>query len=374
MKALVINKKDLKHNIDVIKELSKKSKEFDTNVEFKIIGVVKGNGYGLGLIEYSKFLIDNGINILAVSTVEEAIKIRSAGIKEKVIMLSSTCIEKEIELLIENDIILTIGSEMSAIKVDEISKKLNITTKVNLKIDTGFGRYGFLYNNIEKTIEILKKLHNIDIVTTFSHFSMSFAKKDKWTKIQFDRFVNTVSILQENKIKTGFLHICNSSAFLKFDNMYLNSARIGSAFLGRIIVPNTFGLKRIGVMRTNISEIKILPKGFNIGYSNTFKTKRRTKVAIIPVGYSDGFNVRISHDNYRIRDKIRYLYNDVKDLFKNKELKVTINDKKYTVMGKIGMYHIVIDITDNDEIKINDEVYLDINPLYVDSSIRREYI
>ena len=68
------------------------------------------------------------------------------------------------------------------------------------------------------------------------------------------------------------------------------------------------------------------------------------------------------------------MYNDVKDLFKNKELKVTINDKKYTVMGKIGMYHIVIDITDNDEIKINDEVYLDINPLYVDSSIRREYI
>ena len=374
MKALIINKKDLKHNIDIIKDLSKEGKEYNEDIEFQIIGIVKGNGYGLGLVEFSKFLIDNGIKILGVSTVEEAVKLREAGIKETIIMLSSTCIDKEIELLIENNIILTIGSELSAIKIDEISKRLDVTSKVNLKIDTGFGRYGFVYNDLENAVATLKKLTNVEIVTTFSHFSMSFAKKDKWTKIQFNRFVNAVSYLQENKIKTGFLHICNSSAFLRFNNMYLNAARVGSAFLGRIIVQNELGLKKIGIMKTNISEIKILPKGFNIGYSNTFKTKKRTKVAIIPVGYSDGFNVRNSHDSYRIRDKIRYLYNDVKDFFKNKQLKVIINDKKYTVMGKIGMYHIAIDITNNDEININDEVYLDINPLYVDSSVRREYI
>ena len=374
MKALIINKKDLKHNIDIIKDLSKEGKEYNEDIEFQIIGIVKGNGYGLGLVEFSKFLIDNGIKILGVSTVEEAVKLREAGIKETIIMLSSTCIDKEIELLIENNIILTIGSELSAIKIDEISKRLDVTSKVNLKIDTGFGRYGFVYNDLENAVTTLKKLTNVEIVTTFSHFSMSFAKKDKWTKIQFNRFVNAVSYLQENKIKTGFLHICNSSAFLRFNNMYLNAARVGSAFLGRIIVQNELGLKKIGIMKTNISEIKILPKGFNIGYSNTFKTKKRTKVAIIPVGYSDGFNVRNSHDSYRIRDKIRYLYNDVKDFFKNKQLKVIINDKKYTVMGKIGMYHIAIDITNNDEININDEVYLDINPLYVDSSVRREYI
>ncbi len=374
MKALIINKKDLKHNIDIIKDLSKEGKEYNEDIEFQIIGIVKGNGYGLGLVEFSKFLIDNGIKILGVSTVEEAVKLREAGIKETIIMLSSTCIDKEIELLIENNIILTIGSELSAIKIDEISKRLDVTSKVNLKIDTGFGRYGFVYNDLENAVTTLKKLTNVEIVTTFSHFSMSFAKKDKWTKIQFNRFVNAVSYLQENKIKTGFLHICNSSAFLRFNNMYLNAARVGSAFLGRIIVQNELGLKKIGIMKTNISEIKILPKGFNIGYSNTFKTKRRTKVAIIPVGYSDGFNVRNCHDSYRIRDKIRYLYNDVKDFFKNKQLKVIINDKKYTVMGKIGMYHIAIDITNNDEININDEVYLDINPLYVDSSVRREYI
>ena len=156
--------------------------------------------------------------------------------------------------------------------------------------------------------------------------------------------------------------------------MHLNAVRIGSAFLGRIIISNTVGLKKIGTLRTTITEIKKLPKGYNVGYSNTFKTKKDTTVAIIPVGYFDGYNVKNYPDVYRFIDKIRYLYNDVKNLFKDKKLKVTIGDKKYRVMGKIGMYHMAIDITSDENIKINEKIDLDINPLYVDSSIRREYV
>ena len=101
MKTLLINRADLKHNINIIKEKAKQT-------ETKIIAVVKGNGYGIGLVEYSKFLIDNGIQMLAVATTEDAIKLRQADIKEDILMMSSTCIEKEIKLLIENNIILTI--------------------------------------------------------------------------------------------------------------------------------------------------------------------------------------------------------------------------------------------------------------------------
>ena len=329
---------------------------------------------GFGLVEYSKFLIDNGIEMLAVATTEDAIALREAGIKEDILMMSSTCIKEDVELLIQNNIILTVGS-IEAIKLaDELARKYNITIRAHLKIDTGFGRYGFVYSRLEETVAVLREITNIKIEGTFSHFSQAYAKNEKWTNLQFDRFIAATSYLQNHKIETGMLHICNSSAFLRYDNMHLNAVRIGSAFLGRIVVPNTVGLKRIGKFRTQISEIKVLPKGYNIGYSNAFKTKKRTKVAIVPVGYFDGYNVRNYPDSYRFIDKLRYLYNDVKNIFKDKKLKITIGNKKYRLVGKIGMYHMAIDITGSENIKTNDNIELVINPLYVDSSIRREYI
>ena len=367
MKVLEINKEDLKTNIDKIKEQAK-------TTETKIIAVVKGNGYGLGIVDYSKFLLENGIEMLAVSTVEEAIKLREAGIKEDILMMSSTCIAEDIKQLIENNIIITLGSEMSIKIADEIAKNLNIEVRAHLKIDTGFGRYGYIYNNLGKLVNTLKETTNIKIEGTFSHFSQSYAKNEKWTKIQFARFVAAVSYLENNKIEPGIVHICNSSAFLRYPNMHLNAVRIGSAFLGRIAVPNVISLKRIGRLKSQISEVKVLPKGYNIGYSNAFKTKKTTRIAIVPVGYYDGYNVRKHNDSYRTIDKLRYIHTAIKDLFKDKKLKIRIDNKKYRLLGKIGMYHMVIDITGNDKIKIGDEIYLDINPLYLDSSVRREFV
>ena len=372
MKSLVINKEDVKHNIKVIKKIVEETGRNDDHKPLRIIAVVKGNGYGLGLLEYSKFLIDNGINFLAVSTVEEAIRLRKKEEKVNILMLSSTSIEKELELLAENDIILSIGSKEAGEVAEKIAKKLDKKLKVHLKIDTGFGRYGFCYDQKEEILQSISKWEHLQIEGTFSHCSLAFYEKDKFSAQQFDRFISCIEYLKENKIETGMLHFCNSSAFLKYPGMRLNAVRVGSAFLGRLSIPNEYDLKKIGFLKSNVAEIKTLPKGHNIGYSNSYTTTKETKIAIIPVGYADGFNVGVQRDMFRKRDKLRYIVRDIKDALKKQSLFVEINGEKCKVLGRLGMYNVTVDITGKN-VNINDEVKLNINPIFVDSSIKREY-
>ena len=131
-------------------------------------------------------------------------------------------------------------------------------------------------------------------------------------------------------------------------------------------------------MKSQVAEIKNMKKGNNIGYSNAYTLKKNSKIAIIPVGYADGFNVRDDRDMFRKLDRLRYIVRDFKDSFKDKSLYVNIknNQGKYEkckIIGRLGMYHVSADITGKD-ILIGANVKFDVNPIFVDSSIRREYI
>ena len=371
MSTLVVNKEDLRHNIEQIKKHIEKSGKDDRGNQVKIIAVVKANGYGLGIVEYTKFLIDQGISFFAVSTVEEALKLREAGIKQEILMLSSTAIEEDVRKLVKNKIIITIGSKQDITVAEKIGKEENKKVRAHLKIDTGFGRYGFIYNRRDEMIEVLKNMKGIMIEGTFTHSSVSFFD-EKYTKLQFKRFIDVIEVLKMNEIETGMLHVCNSSAFLKYSNMHLNAVRIGSAFLGRLPFQNNIGLKKIAHLESTVSEIKELPKGCNIGYSNAYKTKHKTKVAIIPCGYMEGMNVTNNRDMFRTIDKLRYVVRDMKDFFKKQAIYVQINSKTCKVLGRIGTYHITCDIT-NKEAKIGDKVEIFINPKFVNSDVRREY-
>lgn len=367
MKALVVERKNLKHNLKIIKEIINKDEK-----KTRIIAVIKGNGYGLGLVEYAQFLIDNGIDFLAVATTEEAIILRENGITKDILMMSSTTVERDIELLIQNKIILTVGSKEAGDVIEKIAKKLDKKIKMHLKIDTGFGRYGFIYNKKEEMVDIIKSWKNIQIDGVFSHFSIAFYGNGKESKEQFNRYMQCVDTLKNNNINTGMLHICNSSAFLRFNDMHLDAVRIGSALLGRLSIPNTWGFKKVGYLKSNVTEIKVLPAGYNIGYSNSYTTTKETKIAIIPCGYADGINVKVDRDMFRTVDKLRYIVRDIKDALKSKKLYVNINGEQCEILGRIGMFHVCANITGK-VIKINDEAKFEINPMFVDSNITRDY-
>ena len=154
--------------------------------------------------------------------------------------------------------------------------------------------------------------------------------------------------------------------------MHLNAVRLGSAFTGLIAFNNSLGLRKIGYLKSNVTEIKELPEKFNVGYSNIYETKNKTKVAIVPCGYMSGVNLEVGKDMLRTIDKIRYLVGSIKALFKKQALYVNINGEKCRILGRVGTYHVTVDITGKN-VKIGDEVVFKTSPKFVDSSVRREW-
>ena len=370
MKKLVVNKEDLKNNIEKVQALA--------GDKTKVIAVVKGNGYGLGLVEYSKYLVSNGIDFLAVGTLEEGVSLRKAEIKEDILMLSGTYVEDDLKMMIENDLIITLSSTEACRAVAKLSIQLGKEVRVHVKIDTGFGRYGFLYDDIETIIKVVNGEYfgnksNVKIEGIYSHYSLAYYKKSESAEEQSLRFKDVLRGLSKANVEYGIAHICNSPGFLNFPDMKLNAVRVGSAFVGRVDCPNTIGLKRIGELKTNVVEMKIVPKGFNIGYLDTYKTKRDTELAIVPLGYLEGFNLGNKQDMFRFVDNLRAIVQGIKKILKKQKLQVSINNKNYDVIGKVGMYHLTIDVTGGD-VELGDEVILQVNPLLVDKDIVREYI
>lgn len=274
MKVLEIKTKDLENNIV---KLQKRAGDR------KIIAVVKGNGYGLGLENFVEILLEHGINYLAVSSAEEAIELADKKMNATILCLEATSIEEEIQLLLDKDVVVTIGNIDTAKKVNEIAKNMNKKAYVHLKIDTGFSRYGFLYTEKNEILNSIQSCTSILVDGIFSHFSSAYFEKEDYTRLQYKRFLEIKSYLEDNNINIPMYHICNSSAFLKYDDMFMDAVRIGSAFLGRISVKNNIGLKKIGMLKSNVVEIKKLEKGVPVGYSNSEITKKSTVLAIVPV-------------------------------------------------------------------------------------------
>ena len=169
MNKLVINKENLLQNVQKIKEHAQTNLPDDKGNPVKIIVVVKSNAYGLDLKQYVQFMVNQGFDFFAVSTVQEVVEFRKLGFTQQLLMLSSTGIKKEIKILIENNVIITIGSKETVDAVCAISKEMpEKKIKAHIKIDTGFGRYGFVYNNREEMIESLKKLQEVESELMFA--------------------------------------------------------------------------------------------------------------------------------------------------------------------------------------------------------------
>ena len=356
MSRYIIDKKLLSQNISYIKE----------KAGVELIGVVKGNGYGFGIKELTQILIENGIKTFAVTEVDDIEELRQVAKEKDILVMRSTCIEDEAKIIAQNGCIATIGSSESAKVMDKVSKDLGVKTKCHLKIDTGMGRYGFMPSQVEEAIKCYN-LENLEFTGAYTHFSSAFHNSEL-TKVQLEMFKDTMEQIKKAGKDVGILHASNSPALLNVDGVALDSVRIGSAFTGRVITKNKTKLNRIGSLEAEVIEIKTVPKGYAIGYNGLYKTKRETKIAIVPIGHYDGFGLTKEKE---IAD-LHSVLSQLKKYLKKQQMYVRINGRMYSVIGEIGLSHTAVDITDSD-VKIGDTASVDISPLMVNPRIKRIY-
>lgn len=353
MKAYIVDKAQLADNID------KLVKQAGT---VPIWGVLKGNGYGLGCVPMARILSAHGVDRFCVTELREANALREAGFTDNpILMMRQTQDPEEIHAMLDLNVIFTVGSLDAAMVLNGIAAERSAMAEVHLKIDTGMGRYGFLPEQVDQAIRVYEYQKNIVVGGIYTHFHSAFCNEHD-TREQYARFRQVVRQIQSAGYETGIVHCCNSSAFLRYPDMYCDGVRLGSALLGRVIGANRLNLKRIGYTEATVEEIRWLPTGSTEGYGAAWRAKRPSRVAIVGVGWYHGFGTENGHDLFRPRDCIRAILHNIRLLFSGKALYVQINDHKYRVIGRIGMVHCAVDITDTN-IKIGDRASIDINPL-----------
>ena len=356
MSRYVIDKAKLDENIELVK----------SKAGVEVIGVVKGNGYGFGIKEFTLALKEHGIKTFAVTEVTDIPVLKEILGDEDILVMRSTSVENEVRIIAENGATATIGSLEAAETLSKIAGELGVTTNCHLKIDTGMGRYGFMPSQVEEAIKCYS-LPNLKFTGIYTHFSSAF-RNTELTKAQLTLFKDTVEQIKKEVGEVGTVHAANSPALLNVEDVCLDGVRIGSAFTGRVITRNKSGLNRLGSLEAEVVEVKTVPAGYSIGYNGTYTTKRETKIAIVPIGHYDGFGLTKEKEQY----DFHYVLSVFKRFLKKQQMYVKINGEMHYVIGGIGLSHTAVDVTGTD-IKPGDLASVDISPLMVNPRIERVY-
>lgn len=323
-------------NLDHIAQNVRQIKEF-VGTDVMINGIIKADGYGHGVIETAKILCENKVAMLSTATLDEALQLRKEKIDIPLMVLGYTDSDR-IEEIIENDITISVFSYDLAKKMSEAASRYEKNVKVHLKIDTGMNRIGFHYTNPESIFQALK-LDNLEVLGIFTHFSKADEKNRKYTDLQYSRFTEILSLIEERGYDIKTRHSCNSGGVILHKDKHMNMVRPGIILFG--LYPSEYAkdsstLKLIPAMtfKSRVIEIKEIESGQPVSYGGKFVTERKTRIATIACGYADGFSRQLSS-----------------------KVNVSINGCKVPVIGNICMDMCMADITGID-VKEGDEVIL----------------
>lgn len=339
---LEINKSNLEKNLKIVRSINK-----------NLICVIKDNAYGLGIENILPILLENKCDYFAVAYIEEAVKIqkllenlklKNQNGKIKVMALNYVKPEN-VGDAIRNNIELTVFNFSQLLDYLKILDEFfeNMTLKIHIKVNSGMNRLGFDKNEILELVKIVKKynLNNksknrLEIISIFSH--ISDAENQAETEKQVEKYEKILKIFSQNNVRYKYSHLQASPLLFKYGKKYnYDFARIGMALYGMEPLSTDVGLLDVITVKSKIINIRNVKKNDKVSYGSKGIVKHDSKIGIVAIGYAHGLQKQIENSG---------------------EAYVLVNGQKAKIIGEICMDMIFVDLTNIENVKMNDEVVI----------------
>lgn len=318
----------LRTNFDIIRR--------DMPAGLGFVSVVKDEAYGHGMVQVARTALQFGATAIALATVDEALQLRQNQVYAPILVFGERT-EEELEICVTQNFTCFINDRRKAEKLSRLAKSAGKRMPIHVEVDTGLSRYGVKWSEAPAVIVSIAGKKHLHIEGVMSHFAMSDELDKTFALQQLERFRQVMADLQELGIEFKYRHMCNTGGFLDLPQAHFDLVRIGILPLG--VYPSQVcrrirGLLPIMTVKTKIAAITEIEAGDYIGYGMRYQAVERRRIAVLPVGYGDGFP--------RVRN----------------QGEVLICDKRAPVVGGNAMDATMVDVTDIPQAQVWNEVVL----------------
>jgi alanine racemase len=302
----------------------------------RLLAVVKDEAYGHGALDVARVALEEGAWGLGLSTLEEAMALRDAGITAPLLLLGERQ-EAELPWCVEHNLTVCVNELQTVRQLARTAAAANKRVPVHLKVHTGMSRYGTRWDEALPLVEQILAEKTLQLEGMMTHFAQSDEIDKTFANLQFSRFTEVLRALEQRKISVSLRHTCNSGGFLDLPHAHLDMVRVGILLYG--VFPSSVcrripGIEPVMSVKARIAAIQQLKPGEVVGYGMRYTAASERRIAVLPIGYGDGFP--------RVRNQGGAL----------------IRGKRAPLVGGIAMDAIMVDITDIPEAQMWDEAVI----------------
>jgi len=305
------------------------------NVE--LMAVVKANAYGHGALEVARVALEHGATWLAVARVAEGVQLRLAGISAPILVMGYF-LPSEAEAVASYDLTTTVNSLEVARALSDQARRLGRIATIHVKADTGMGRYGLLPDEVLPFLAEIRVLSGLKVEGLWTHFATADARDKTYARQQFATFMQVAQAVEDAGYAISVRHIGNSGVISDLPETNLDAVRPGILLYGLRpsdeVEPGILLRPALSLI-SHVGRVRTLPAGSSVSYGRTYTTTRPTPVALVPIGYGDGYHRLLSNRGA-----------------------VLIRGQRAPIVGRVCMDNIVVDATGIQGVREGDEVVL----------------